>query len=265
MKTLGELVFETVKDLADDVLHFSGVNTDHEDEEDNDDESDDVSSCFDTHKCSSCDYYLECPCISECPVEAISGFPDFTIDLEACISCGACEAVCPKDAITIPSQDQRDNTQDTESEQEYLDHLKELLEDDTDITPRERKMLDKIRQNLGISEERAKELEDALRNPQLTKSEQEYLDQLKEILEDDTDITPRERKMLDKIRQSLGIGEERAKQLEALVSNPQMIKDENEEPSTLYQTKDVSSSIRSKWEGTKLRNLVNKRRTSGLE
>jgi len=102
----------------------------------------------------------------------------------------------------------------SKDEQEYLDNLKEFLEDDAEITPRERKMLDRIRQSLGISEERAKELEASLK-PELTEDEQEYLDNLKEFLEDDAEITPRERKMLDRIRQSLGISEERAKELES--------------------------------------------------
>ncbi len=105
-----------------------------------------------------------------------------------------------------------------DSEQEYLDALKELMEDGSEITSRERRMLDKIRQGLGISDERAKELEDSLLNPQLTEEEQEYLDALKELMEDGVDITPRERKMLERIRQGLGISEARAKELEAFVS-----------------------------------------------
>ena len=47
----------------------------------------------------------------------------------------------------------------TTNEQEYIDSLKDFLEDDAEITPHERKMLDRIRQKLGISEERAAELE----------------------------------------------------------------------------------------------------------
>ena len=58
-----------------------------------------------------------------------------------------------------------------EAEQEYLDNIREFLEDDAEITPRERKMLDRIRQKLGISEERAKELEASLSKPKLTEDE----------------------------------------------------------------------------------------------
>ena len=51
----------------------------------------------------------------------------------------------------------------SDSEIEYLDTLKESFEDG-EITPRERKMLDRIRISLGISEKRAEELEMALNN-----------------------------------------------------------------------------------------------------
>ena len=53
--------------------------------------------------------------------------------------------------------------------------------------------------------------------PQLTDDEQEYLDELRSFLEDDAEITPRERKMLDRIRQKLGISEERAKEIEKMI------------------------------------------------
>lgn len=105
----------------------------------------------------------------------------------------------------------------TANEQEYLDELRSFLEDDAEITPRERKMLDRHRQKLGISEERAKELEASLAKPQLTEDEQEYFDELREMFEDVAEITPRERKLLDRHRQKLGISEERAKELEKMV------------------------------------------------
>ena len=105
----------------------------------------------------------------------------------------------------------------TANEQEYLDELHSFLEDDAEITPRERKMLDRHRQKLGISEERAKELEASLAQPQLTEDEQEYLAELRETFEDVAEITPRERKLLDRHRQKLGISEERAKELEKMV------------------------------------------------
>ena len=97
-------------------------------------------------------------------------------------------------------------------EQEYLENLKEFLEDDAEITPRERKMLDRIRQSLGISEERAVELEASLA-PQLTEDEKEYLDMYKEYIEEG-EITDKERRRLDKFAQALGIESNRIKEIE---------------------------------------------------
>lgn len=100
----------------------------------------------------------------------------------------------------------------SENEETYLDNLKELLEDDAEITPRERKMLDRIRQNLGISEERAKELEASL-TPQLTEDEQEYLEMYREYASEG-EITEKQRSRLNKFAAALGISEERIEELE---------------------------------------------------
>ena len=74
-------------------------------------------------------------------------------------------------------------------------------------------MLDRIRQNLGISEERAKELEASL-TPQLTEDEQEYLEMYREYAEKG-EITDKQRSRLNKFAVALGISEERMRQLEA--------------------------------------------------
>ncbi len=120
------------------------------------------------------------------------------------------------DVSLQPKLEEADGVKD--SEQEYLDALKELMEYGSEITSRERRMLVRLRQGLGISDERAKELEDSLLNPQFTEEEQEYLDALKELMEYGSEITSRERRMLDKIRHGLGISEARVKELEAFVS-----------------------------------------------
>jgi ferredoxin len=43
-----------------------------------------------------------CPCISLCPVDALSqnGFEAPTIDKDSCIECGACVNSCPYQALT---------------------------------------------------------------------------------------------------------------------------------------------------------------------
>lgn len=110
----------------------------------------------------------------------------------------------------------KNKNQITAEEQEYLDSVKDILEDYGEIGPRERKRLEKDRVRLGISEERAQQLEADLSNPSLTEEEQEYLDEYKEMLEDYEEIGVRERKRLEKLRVRLGISEARAKELEGL-------------------------------------------------
>lgn len=101
----------------------------------------------------------------------------------------------------------------TANEKEYIDSLRDFLEDDAEITPRERKMLDKIRVKLGISEERAQELEASLTKPQLTEDEQEYLDMYHEYAEKG-ELTEKERRRLDKFAAAMGISAERVKEIE---------------------------------------------------
>jgi ferredoxin len=51
---------------------------------------------FITDDCISCG-----ACAAECPVEAISeGDAKYVIDESLCIDCGACASVCPVDAPT---------------------------------------------------------------------------------------------------------------------------------------------------------------------
>ena len=101
------------------------------------------------------------------------------------------------------------------NEEEYLTELKEILADG-EISPRERRLLEKIRIQSGISEERAAELENSLTALKLTEEEQEYLDEYKSIIADG-EITERERRLLNKFRTLNGISEERAREIEVSV------------------------------------------------
>lgn len=98
-----------------------------------------------------------------------------------------------------------------DNEQEYLDEVKACLEDDGQITDRERRLLDRLRKSLGISEKRAKELEASVSS--LSDDEKEYLEELRACMQDGN-ISDRERRLLDRLRKSLGISESRAKELE---------------------------------------------------
>lgn len=116
------------------------------------------------------------------------------------------------DDTTVGSK--RNNDGYTGEELEYLEEIKLCLEEDSVISTRERRLLERIRQQLGISEQRATELEASLMKSQLTEEEQEYLDEYKTCLEEEGEITPKKRRILDKFRKTLGISEERALEIE---------------------------------------------------
>ena len=118
----------------------------------------------------------------------------------------------------VTSNDTGGEESDTDyssSEQEYIEEIKYCLEEDEEISPRERRLLEKLRIKLGITEERAKELEESLLAPALSDEEKEYLEEYKECAADG-EITAKDRRLLDKLRKMLGISEERAKELETL-------------------------------------------------
>ena len=75
--------------------------------------------------------------------------------------------------------------------------------------------MDRLRNRLGISVERAEELEKSLQEIQLTKEEKEYLEEYQACLEEG-EISSKERRLLDRLRDKLGISEERAKEIETL-------------------------------------------------
>ena len=102
----------------------------------------------------------------------------------------------------------------SQEEQEYLEMYNEYSASNG-ISERDRKMLDKFRSRLGISEVRAHELEASCSKPKLTEDEQEYLEMFKEYAADG-EISERDRKMLNKMRDRMGISEERAKEIESL-------------------------------------------------
>ena len=120
-----------------------------------------------------------------------------------------------KDIITGKNETSS-NSITSNNEQEYLNEVKGCLEEDSIISPRERRLLNRIREQLGISEKRAAELEASLMNSQLTEEEKEYLDEYKTCLEEDGEITPKARRMLDRYRNRLGISEERMLEIENL-------------------------------------------------
>lgn len=101
----------------------------------------------------------------------------------------------------------------TPEEEKYKEEVLFCLEEGGTVTSDERRLLERKRVRWGISEERAKEIEQMC-SPSLTEVEQEYIDIYKELCADG-EVTERRRRMLDRERDSLGISEQRAKELEA--------------------------------------------------
>lgn len=100
----------------------------------------------------------------------------------------------------------------TSNEQKYIDEVKECLADG-EITRTGRRLLNMHRERLGISESRASELEASIATPQLTDEEKEYLEAYREACEDGQ-LSDKERRMLNRLRDMLGITEERANEIE---------------------------------------------------
>ena len=103
----------------------------------------------------------------------------------------------------------------SDSESEYLEEVKECLKNGV-ISNGERRLLEKLRVKLGISASRASEIEASLLRPQLTKEEQEYLSEYNECLRERGVITSGERRLLNKLRITLGLSESRAEELEKI-------------------------------------------------
>lgn len=102
------------------------------------------------------------------------------------------------------------------NEREYIEEFKACIENDGIISQRERRLLDRLRDSLGISEERANELERRYNPSALSTEEVEYINEVKAMLEDGV-ITERERRLLDRLAKSLNITPERAKEIEKRV------------------------------------------------
>lgn len=105
----------------------------------------------------------------------------------------------------------------TDEEQKYLEEVKFCFEDDHSISDSDRKYLERKRVKLGVSEERARIIEDTVVSGDgaLTADEKEYVEIFKDFVSDG-EITNRARRVLDRERESLGISVERAAELEKM-------------------------------------------------
>lgn len=120
----------------------------------------------------------------------------------------------PQEQNPVTSTDKKgaNQTSNPKYEGEYIEALKDCLSD-SEISERERRLLDRLRVKCGISRERSIELEKQLKEPQLTDEEKEYLEAYREACEDGQ-LSDKERRMLNRLREMLGVTEERAKEIE---------------------------------------------------
>ena len=79
--------------------------------------------------------------------------------------------------------------------------------------------MERIRKSFGISDDRAAELEKKVcSDTTLTEDELEYLEEYKQCMAEG-EITDSERRLLNKIRNTLGISEQRALEIESRIRN----------------------------------------------
>lgn len=105
----------------------------------------------------------------------------------------------------------------SEAEMAYKEEVEFCLEDASEIDAHSRKFLERKRQKLGLSETRAQEIEDMVKASlvSFTDEEKEYMEALDDVIEDGA-IPDNVRRLLERERKSLGISEERAKELEEI-------------------------------------------------
>lgn len=118
-------------------------------------------------------------------------------------------------AVALIAQTQKSEL--SEDELAYKEEVEFCLEDASEIDAHSRKFLERKRQKLGLSETRALAIEDMVKASlvSFTDEEKEYMEALDDVIEDGA-IPDNVRRLLERERKSLGISEERAKELEEI-------------------------------------------------
>ena len=102
----------------------------------------------------------------------------------------------------------------TEEEKQYMDEVRYMLEDDGKIDEKENRILERFRQKFNLSEDRANELKNILLSAvDLNSQELEYLKEYETFIQDG-EIKERERRLLNRVANLLGISEDRALEIE---------------------------------------------------
>lgn len=101
----------------------------------------------------------------------------------------------------------------TYKEKEFLNEVRFCIEDDGIIDNSEQIFLNKTREKLGLTEERAKELQESLLKPQFTENEKEYINALSELMIDGQ-IPESAQRIVERFRNLYEIDEQRANEIE---------------------------------------------------
>lgn len=107
----------------------------------------------------------------------------------------------------------------TEEEKQYMDEVRYMLEDDGKIDEKESRILERFRQKFNLSEDRANELKNILLSAvDLNSQELEYLKEYETFIQDG-EIKERERRLLNRVANLLGISDDRALEIENKYNN----------------------------------------------
>ncbi|MBD5372066.1 MAG: hypothetical protein HDR75_01790 [Bacteroides sp.] len=101
----------------------------------------------------------------------------------------------------------------SDAEKEYLEEYKLCLNDGS-VSTSERRLLNRLANSLGLTEEQVQQIENSL-SPQLSDEEKEYLAEYKLCLADG-EITPSARRLLDRMAKSLNLTPQQIQTLESL-------------------------------------------------
>lgn len=101
----------------------------------------------------------------------------------------------------------------TDTEKEVLNEVRFCIEDDGVIDNSEQIFLNKTREKFGLTEERAKELQESLLKPQFTENEKEYINALSELMIDGQ-IPESAQRIVERFRNLYEIDEQRANEIE---------------------------------------------------
>ena len=105
----------------------------------------------------------------------------------------------------------------TYKEKEFLNEVRFCIEDDGIIDNSEQIFLNKTREKLGLTEERAKELQESLLKPQFTENEKEYINALSELMIDGQ-IPESAQRIIERYRKLYEVSSQRAEELELYIN-----------------------------------------------